>query len=113
MSSLPPVRLHFSGRFRADVSTVNNDLSHFNNDEFDPVFQRHSNRDIGDSTQTDRWAAKVHLFEPQCDPVRSGILKGGSLSGQNEFCELDDREGVTNAGAKLKRNALASKKGCV
>jgi hypothetical protein len=39
MGCLHPVRLHFSGRFRADVSTVNNNLSHFNNDEFDPSFQ--------------------------------------------------------------------------
>jgi hypothetical protein len=39
MSYLHPVRLHFSGRFRADVSTVNNDTTHFDNAHFDPKFQ--------------------------------------------------------------------------
>jgi hypothetical protein len=39
MSYLHPVRLHFSGSFRADVSTVNNDTTHFDNTNFDPKFQ--------------------------------------------------------------------------
>lgn len=39
MSYLHPVRLHFSGRFRADVSTVNNDPQHFDNAHFTPDFQ--------------------------------------------------------------------------
>ena len=36
MSYLDGVRLHFSGDFRADVSTVNNDSGHFDNDTFKP-----------------------------------------------------------------------------
>ena len=40
MSYLHPVRLHFSGRFRADVSTVNNVPKHFDNDHFNPNFQK-------------------------------------------------------------------------
>jgi hypothetical protein len=39
MSYLDPVRLHFSGRFQADPSTVNNDPTHFNNATFQPNFQ--------------------------------------------------------------------------
>jgi hypothetical protein len=39
MSYLNPVRLHFSGRFRADVSTVNNVTSRFDNATFDPRMQ--------------------------------------------------------------------------
>jgi hypothetical protein len=39
MSYLHPVRLHFSGRFRADVSTVNNVTAHFDNNNFNPKFQ--------------------------------------------------------------------------
>jgi hypothetical protein len=33
-------RLHFSGTFQADVSTVNNDPYHFNTDEFDPDWHK-------------------------------------------------------------------------
>jgi hypothetical protein len=40
VSYLHPVRLHFSGRFRADVSTVNNDASHYDNAHFSPDFQK-------------------------------------------------------------------------
>jgi len=40
VSYLNPIRLHFKGRFRADVSTVNNRSSHFNNDGFTPDFQK-------------------------------------------------------------------------
>ena len=40
MSYLNPVRLHFSGRFQADPSTVNNDVRHFNNATFQPQFQQ-------------------------------------------------------------------------
>jgi hypothetical protein len=39
VSYLHPVRLHFAGRFRADVSTVNNDPQHFDNQNFTPNFQ--------------------------------------------------------------------------
>lgn len=33
------LRLHFAGRFQATVSTVNNDVTHFNNDTFKPRYQ--------------------------------------------------------------------------
>jgi len=39
MSYLNPLRLHFAGRFQANVSTVNNDPGHFNNATFDPSYQ--------------------------------------------------------------------------
>jgi hypothetical protein len=39
MSFLNNVRLVFSGRFQADVSTVNNDVRHFDNATFEPAFQ--------------------------------------------------------------------------
>jgi hypothetical protein len=39
MSYLNPVRLHFSGRFRADVSTINNETDRFNNATFQDKFQ--------------------------------------------------------------------------
>ena len=43
MSYLHPVRLHFSGKFQANVSTVNNDPGHFNNATFQPAFQELGN----------------------------------------------------------------------
>jgi hypothetical protein len=39
MSYLNPLRLHFAGRFQATVSTVNNDVTHFNNETFQPSFK--------------------------------------------------------------------------
>ncbi|MGH3168544.1 MAG: hypothetical protein ACRDN0_22015, partial [Trebonia sp.] len=39
MSYLNPLRLHFSGSFQADVSTVNNDPKHFDNATFKPEYQ--------------------------------------------------------------------------
>jgi len=40
VSYLHPVRLHFAGRFLANVSTVNNDPGHFDNAAFQPSFQQ-------------------------------------------------------------------------
>jgi len=39
MSYLNPLRLHFAGRFQANVSTVNNDPAHFDNAAFEPGYQ--------------------------------------------------------------------------
>jgi hypothetical protein len=39
MSYLNNVRLVFTGKFQADVSTVNNDVRHYDNATFDPIFQ--------------------------------------------------------------------------
>jgi hypothetical protein len=40
VSYLHSVRLHFAGRFRADVSTVNNNRDHFDDDNFSSSFQK-------------------------------------------------------------------------
>ena len=40
MSYLSGPRLVFSGQFQADVSTVNNDPTHFDNATFQPNFQQ-------------------------------------------------------------------------
>ena len=40
MSYLNPLRLHFAGRFQANVSTVNNDPSHYDNSSFLPQYQQ-------------------------------------------------------------------------
>jgi hypothetical protein len=50
MSYLNPTRVHFAGQFRADVSTVNNDGTHFNPDTFMP-----SDQDYGNNTNNGWW----------------------------------------------------------
>ncbi|MCB9547989.1 MAG: hypothetical protein H6706_19405 [Myxococcales bacterium] len=40
MSYLNALRLHFAGRFQANVSTVNNDPGHFDNAAFQPAYQQ-------------------------------------------------------------------------
>lgn len=40
MSYLNALRLHFAGQFQATVSTVNNDVRHFDNAKFEPSFQQ-------------------------------------------------------------------------
>jgi hypothetical protein len=40
VSYLHPIRLHFAGRFRADVSTVNNNTQHFDDENFKPDMQK-------------------------------------------------------------------------
>lgn len=40
MSYLSPLRLHFAGRFQANVSTVNNDPGHFDNSSFQASYQQ-------------------------------------------------------------------------
>lgn len=43
MSYLNALRLHFAGRFQANVSTVNNDPGHFDNANFKPSYQQRQN----------------------------------------------------------------------
>lgn len=50
MSYLNPVRLSFAGTFQADVSTVNNDVRHYDNATFQPVFQ-----DLQDGPTLNGW----------------------------------------------------------
>src|SRR4051794_41874389 len=40
MSYVDPPRLHFAGKFEAAVSTVNNDVFHFDSAHFKPEFQQ-------------------------------------------------------------------------
>ncbi len=40
MSYLNPLRLHFAGKFQAAPSTVNNDPTHYDNANFQPVYQQ-------------------------------------------------------------------------
>ncbi|UUU44284.1 hypothetical protein [Streptomyces sp. NBC_00162] len=60
MSYLQFPRLHFSGRFVFDPSTVNNDPRHFNNDTFQPRFHRRS-RSAKDGWWNPRGSASFRL----------------------------------------------------
>jgi hypothetical protein len=56
MSYLNPLRLHFAGKFQANVSTVNNDPGHFDNQTFIPSYQ-----ELQTATTANGW------FNPQGD----------------------------------------------
>lgn len=58
MSYLNALRLHFAGRFQANVSTVNNDPGHFDNAGFQPSYQQ-----MQTATAMNGW------FNPQGDAV--------------------------------------------
>lgn len=47
---LCPLRLNFAGQFQADVSTVNNDVRHYDNAAFEPNFQ-----DLGTKQNPNGW----------------------------------------------------------
>src|ERR1051325_2017712 len=62
MSYLHPLRIHFAGEFIAAPSTINNDVKHFNNAEFDPSFQL-----PGPGTTNGWWNPQGdHRFELTC-----------------------------------------------
>ena len=68
MSYLSPLRLHFAGRFQANVSTVNNDPGHFDNDAFRAAYQA-----METATTPNGW------FNPQGDAAfRLGEIATGS-----------------------------------
>ncbi|BAI76674.1 hypothetical protein AZL_e03290 (plasmid) [Azospirillum sp. B510] len=55
MSFLNPVRLVFSGIFQADVSTVNNDVRHFDNESFESSYQEFQKKLPGGETVANGW----------------------------------------------------------
>jgi hypothetical protein len=103
MSYLNPTRLHFAGRFRADVSTVNNDDQHFNAATFTP-----NDQDYGPGASNGWWqpsgtgswrlsgcaitaAAWDGLFATtrQGDPVVGLALKNASDRVDAKLVDLD------------------------
>lgn len=95
MSFLNPVRLVFSGTFQADVSTVNNDVRHYDNATFEPSYQEFQTKvsDNGWWNPTGSGAFRLidcrvvglgfedgsFTNEPGADPAM-GLLIGGSNS---------------------------------
>lgn len=50
MTYLNPIRIHFSGQFQADPSTVNNDVRHFDTSAFNPAWQ-----EVGTANALNGW----------------------------------------------------------
>ncbi len=97
MSYLNPVRLHFAGKFQANVSTVNNDPGHFDNQAFIPSYQ-----ELGNGT-TNGW------FNPQGDAtwrllgctVTAAWLPSGAVTSSDPVLQCIVADSDTQAPAKL------------
>ena len=92
MSYLSGLRLHFSGQFQANVSTVNNDAFHFNNAAFKPEYQQ---------MQGPRMTPPNGWFNPEGDAafrllgcrVTAAVLPGGIGAGDPVLtCLLADSD---------------------
>jgi hypothetical protein len=75
MSYLNPLRLHFSGSFEAAVSTVNNDAKHYNNDTFQPSYQKRQEGKIMNGWWNPRGSNVWRLH--RC-AVKSAFLRDGT-----------------------------------
>ncbi|CAO3440184.1 hypothetical protein [Azospirillum endophyticum] len=79
MSFLNPVRLVFSGIFQADVSTVNNDVRHYDSESFIPVYQDFMKTLPNGETAYNGWwnptgSGAFHLID--CKVVGLGFANG-------------------------------------
>lgn len=81
MSYLNNVHMVFSGRFQSDVSTVNNDVTHFNNDTFKPRFQEY-----GQGTTNGWWnpcgSGAFRLID--CRVTQVGYANGTTTTDKNK-----------------------------
>jgi hypothetical protein len=77
MSYLNPLRLHFSGKFEAAVSTVNNDPEHFNNATFKRFYQERQHDKSPNGWWNPRGSGDWRLYG--CT-VKSAFLRDGSLA---------------------------------
>src|SRR5688572_29617684 len=104
MSYLNPLRLHFAGKFQANVSTVNNDPGHFDNASFVlPDYQ-----ELGAGT-TNGWfnpqgdatwrllgctvtAAWLPSGAVTSDPVLQMIIADSDTQPPAKLCDLDSEQ---------------------
>jgi len=100
MSYLSPLRLHFSGQFQANISTVNNDPGHYNNSAFQPSYQQLEG--IG-MQPPNGW------FNPQGDAawrflgcrVTTAWMSSGKVSGTDSVLSCIIADSDSRAPAKL------------
>lgn len=81
MSFLNSVRLVFAGRFQADVSTVNNDVRHYNNSTFQQAFQEFQNPDAMNGWWNPPGSGAFRLLECQVTAVHDADGAQGSQDG--------------------------------
>ncbi len=77
MSYLAPTRIHFSGYFQADVSTVNNDVRHFDNDKFQARYQKPSEDNQMNGWWNPEGSGAFRLLECR---ITGAVLDGDTLS---------------------------------
>lgn len=113
MSYLGALRLHFAGRFQANVSTVNNDPGHFDNAVFKPEYQQLQGVNFmaqangwfnpeGDAawrllgcTVTSAWmpsGSSVSVSVPTSDPVLACIVADSDRLPPAKLCDLDSEQ---------------------
>lgn len=98
MSYLNPLRLHFSGRFQANVSTVNNDPSHFDNATFEQSYQ-----ELQSATSANGW------FNPEGDAsfrllgcaVTSAWMPGGAVGAADPVLSVSVADANGRVCAKM------------
>ena len=104
MSYLNPLRLHFAGRFQANVSTVNNDPAHFHNAAFLPSYQQMQGNEPngwfnpqGDAawrflgcTITSAWSPSGAV--PASDPVLGYIIADSDRHAPAKLVDLDSEQ---------------------
>jgi hypothetical protein len=107
MSYLNPLRLHFAGRFQANISTVNNDPNHFYNAVFKPSYQDLAGPGFhppngwfspqGDAAWrllgcvvTAAWTPAGAV--PQSDPVLQSIVADSDGQVPAKLCDLDPEQ---------------------
>jgi hypothetical protein len=108
MSYLNALRLHFAGRFQANVSTVNNDAGHFENATFKPEYQQMSGVNFlaqangwfnpeGDAAWRLLGCTVTSAFAPDgavpaSDPVLACIVADSDTQPPAKLCDLDPEQ---------------------
>ncbi|MCC6231556.1 MAG: ferritin-like protein [Verrucomicrobiales bacterium] len=105
MSYLAYPRLHFAGQFQADVSTVNNDPTHFNNATFQPAFHELGHetngwwnprgsgawRFIGCTVRRVVYADGTTCEDPLVDPIVGAPINGAEARVEGKVVDLDSQ----------------------
>lgn len=106
MSYLNPLRLHFAGKFQANVSTVNNDPGHFDNASFKKSYQSMQGPNFippngwfnpqGDATWRFLGCAVTAAWTPEgavtSDPVLQCIVADSDTQAPAKLVDLDSEQ---------------------
>lgn len=128
MSFLHRVRLAFAGRFQADVSTVNNDVRHYDNATFEPsyqAFQQPGNVENGwwnptgsgafrllDCVVTGVWYADgSSTADPAVDPIVGALVGGADARTSGKIVDIDPQWQLASALWGLEVRLLGGRSG--